>query len=228
MKLVDEAIFLFRTNYSETSLIATYYTKEHGLQKFMFKGGKKKSAVLFPLSIAEITFYGRHESSLKNITNAVPALPLSFQFDPVRSMVAFFIAEVVRKCMIESDKDLSLFEFLKNQISKLDVTENLIVFPIEFMLFFANQIGIMPFIERGNQTEFQFSEGKITLGNTIKEDDKGIELLTEIIQNKTINIGDYSKHARQNALELMIKHYEYHVPKIGEFETYAIVKEVLA
>jgi len=98
-------------------------------------------------------------------------------------MVAFFIAEVVRKCMIESDKDLSLFEFLKNQISKLDVTENLIVFPIEFMLFFANQIGIMPFIETGNQTEFQFSEGKITLGNTIKEDDKGIELLTEIIQN---------------------------------------------
>ena len=44
MKLVDEAIFLFRTNYSDTSLIATYYTKEHGLQKFMFKGGKKKSA----------------------------------------------------------------------------------------------------------------------------------------------------------------------------------------
>ena len=29
-------------------------------------------------------------------------------------------------------------------------------------------------------------------------------------------------------IELMIKHYEYHVPKIGEFETYAIVKEVLA
>ena len=68
MKSTDKAILLNRINYSESSLIITYYTLNNGIQKFLFQGGKKKANNLFPLSISEITYYNRPDSSLGKVT----------------------------------------------------------------------------------------------------------------------------------------------------------------
>jgi len=48
MKQLDEAIFIHRTPYSESSLVVTFLTKEYGHQKFFFRGGKKKSIPALP------------------------------------------------------------------------------------------------------------------------------------------------------------------------------------
>jgi recombinational DNA repair protein (RecF pathway) len=85
MKATEEGILLHRISYSESSLVATFLTKNDGIKKFLFKGGKKKSPQLFPLSISELTFYGRKESELLNLTSLDPIGSQSFQFSPIRS-----------------------------------------------------------------------------------------------------------------------------------------------
>ena len=99
MKAVDEGVFLHRTPYSANSLITTFYTREKGLQKFLFKGGKKKGYQLYPLSVSELNFYGREGSDLINLTSAQATSNHSFQFNPVKSTIAFFIAETIQKCV---------------------------------------------------------------------------------------------------------------------------------
>ena len=112
MKNTDRAILLNRISYSESSLIVTYYTFENGIQKFIFQGGKKKAHQLFPLSLSEITYYKRPDSDLGKLTSAESyQLLKEVPFNPIKSTIAFFIAEVLLKCLKteESEKDLFLF-----------------------------------------------------------------------------------------------------------------------
>jgi len=64
LKQSAKALFLHKISYSESSLITVFYTREFGLQHFLFQGGKKKAAALYPCALCELTFYKRPDSML--------------------------------------------------------------------------------------------------------------------------------------------------------------------
>ncbi len=129
MKESDNAIFLHRINYSETSLIATFYTQTHGIQKFMFQGGKKKGTSLFPLSLCEITYYKRPDSELGKLTEARPSDMLIELFsNPMKATLAFFMADVIKQCLQTDQADPQLFHFLTRSIHALDAADDLFFF----------------------------------------------------------------------------------------------------
>ena len=41
MKTSDYGFLLFKTNYSESSLMLTFYTQKSGISNFIYKGAKK-------------------------------------------------------------------------------------------------------------------------------------------------------------------------------------------
>ena len=119
MKSTDQAILLNRISYSETSLILTFYTLANGIQKFIFQGGKKKAHQLFPLAISEITFYKRPDSDLGKLTVVESSRILNeVLFNPLKSSVAFFIAEVLQKCLKTEEAEDHLFLFLEEKIQE--------------------------------------------------------------------------------------------------------------
>lgn len=228
MKQVDEGIFLFRTSYSETSLIATFYTKNLGLKKFIFKGGKKKAHNLFPLAISELTFYERKESDLSNLTSADPIHKQELQFDAVRSTIAFFMAETIRKSIDSHEKDFDLYQYLVETISELENTNELSLYPIKFLVNLSIQLGVQPLIE-GNKPIINFQEGILGVGtgdtaNT--EQGAHIQLLIDLYHNNTND--NYPKQIRTQALKAMVKYYGYHVPRMEQMETLEIVHEILS
>lgn len=228
MKQVDEGIFLFRTSYSETSLIATFYTNNHGTKKFIFKGGKKKSHNLFPLAISEITFYERDESDLSNLTGADPVLRQEIQFDPVRSTIAFFMAEVIRKSIETNEKDPELYDFLIQTITGLDKTKDLSVYPIKFLTGFSLQLGIQPLIE-SNRPIINYQDGTIGVGSNLdanSEEGDHIQLLVDLFKENAVKV--YPKEIRMQALRSMIKYYGFHVPRMEQMETLEILHEILS
>ena len=228
MKKVDEGIFLFRTSYSETSLIATFYSKESGIKKFIFKGGKKKSHNLFPLAISELTFYERKESDLSNLTNADPISRQDIQFDAIRSTIAFFMAEVIRKSVDTHEKDEALYNYLVQTIQSLDKSSELSLFPIQFLVDLSIQLGVQPLIE-GNNPVLNFKEGTIGVGEPVGQDKEGgnhIQLLMDIFNKKESLT--YPKDTRMNALKAMVKYYGYHVPRMEQLDTLEIVQEILS
>jgi DNA repair protein RecO (recombination protein O) len=229
MKQVDVGIFLHRTPYSSSSLVTTFYTRSGGLKKFIFKGGKKKAHQLYPLSLSEITYYGRPGSELLNLTEANPVTSHDFQFDPVKSTIAFFLAEAIRKCVIEGDSDNATFDFLFHEIELLNSQDEYALLPIRFLSRFTELLGIQPLVELSG-TIFDLDEGVISKngdkGHRLSEGDH-IQLIASLVQGNSY-FGDTSRSIREDALETLMDYYKIHVPRLKSFDTYEIVREILS
>jgi DNA repair protein RecO (recombination protein O) len=224
MKQVDEGIFLFRTAFSETSLIITFYTKSSGLKKFIFKGGKKKAHNLFPMSVSELTFYERKEIELSILVEASAQTNTSFQFDPIKSAIAFFIAEVTRKCLDNHERDVEMYVFLTDAINRLEKGSDLSYFPVDFMVGFTRVLGIHP-MQEGNNAVFNFEDGTIGgLKGNRGADGAQVHLLLDRMNGRE---GVYSKEEKTKALNTMINYYAYHISRMDQLDTLEIVKEVL-
>ncbi len=230
MKKVDEAIFLHRTNYSESSLILSMYTRDSGLRKFIFKGGKKKAYNLYPLSLSEITYYGRKESELLQITAAEPMERYLFPTDPVRSTIAFFAVEVLRKCIHEGERDNRLYDFIIRLISELEGGENIHTFPIRMLIELSDFLGFKPLLEEPESDVFHLSEGRINRRNALASDvERGehIVLISRLLHDPLQHIKP-DRDTRDKALESLLKYYSLHQPGMASIKTLSIVKEVLS
>ena len=229
MKATDEGIFLHRSSYSDSSLITTFYTRDKGLQKFVFRGGKKKGHQMYPLSVSELNYYGRTESELLNLTSAQATSNHTFQFDPVKSTIAFFIAETIRKCVIDNDLDNVTYTFLSSEINRLNASEDCSLFPIEFMVSFAELLGFQPLVENDGLI-FDLDEGIINHSNSrLNRTAEGehIRLITALIVGRPVN-GFIDREVREKALETLMAYYQIHTPRLKKFETYEIVREILS
>lgn len=228
MKHVGEGIFIFRTVYSDTSLIVTFYTKNQGLKKFIFKGGKKKAHNLFPLAISELTYYERKETDLSLLNAADPVQVFNFPFDPVRSTIAYFVAEVIRKAVSDTEKDEHLYTYLIDVIHEIETSNDLVFLPHRFLLGFADKLGIHPQVE-GNADIIDFAQGTIghvgMSSNDIEQGDH-IDLIRELIQNGHTKSAD--KTTRMKALNTLLRYMNYHIPRMDSTNTLEIVKEILS
>ena len=229
MKTTDQGILLHRFNYSDSSLIISYLTKESGLQKFIFKGGKKKSANLYPLSISELTFYPKKDGELFNLISADSSLPSSFQFNPVRSAIAFFMAEMVNKSAAIGQQDNELYSFLVEAIRALDTSERIRMLPIEFTINLCQQLGFNPRCDDPEKTVFNLTSGTFQLtgsGASNLRSGKGALLIQKFLLQRSFD-AEITNYERLEALEIMLDYFTHHVPNFQKIESYEVVKEVI-
>lgn len=228
MKQTDEAILLNRISYSDSSLIVTYLTKSKGLQKFIYRGGKKKAASVFPLALSELHFYGRSGSELLNLTSVELHYVSDFQFDPLKSTIAFFIAEIVRKCTMEGEEDRRTYEFVLESVKQLNETKHLGLFPLEFLVRFTDVLGLRPLCEVDSPKFFNVDEGCLQTSDSNVHKcytGKPVELIAGIL-NWSDGIA-HTKQDRLDAIDVMLIYYKIHIPRFNELDTLQIVKEVL-
>lgn len=228
MKANDFGIFLHRSAYSSSSLIVTCYTLKKGLQRFIFKGGKKKAQNLFPMSHVELTFYGRNPDLL-NLTNVESVTPQTFQFHPVRSSVAFFMAEVIQKCVHEGDSDSYLFHFFSGCSNALNTQENLQVFPLKFLINLSEKLGFKPLNEINDAHVFNLDAGVFQHTHSSLErtfSGSGVQLIIELLEKDTLDEVP-TKQAREEALTIYLNYFSIHSPRFQKLESYEILKEVL-
>ena len=229
MKSIDYGILLHRSPYSNSSLLVSFFTLKNGLQKFIFKGGRKKAAGLFPIAVTEITYYGRN-INLLNITEAELLVPSTFQFDPIKSTIAFFMAEVIRKCVHVGDSDPNLFLFLKAYSESLEKEKDLSLFPLEFLINMSEKLGFKPLIENGDMSIFNFDAGVFQHTHSSESrtfSGSGVDLIKEVLEN---NNGTKLKNesAKREALDVLLNYFSIHVPHFKKLESYEIVKEILS
>ena len=228
MKSTDYGIFLHRIPYSNTSLIISFYTKENGLKKFIFKGGKKKAHNLFPMGLSELSYYHRKESELLQLTAAEPAFPTDFQFDPIKGTIAFFMAEVIRKVVHLNEKDPALFRFLEEAVHNLNDSDESQLIPVLFMIDLAEWLGVQPFIENDSHPHFNLDEGRF---EGIRREQFNVVSgeVADLVKAHILGfeVPPLAKQKRVEALETMINYFLIHVPGFGKIEAYEIVKEVL-
>lgn len=226
MKTADTGIFLNRIPYSESSVIVSYFTKNLGYKRFIYLGGRKKNPQLFPLNIQQLTYYNRQDSELLKLSSAesdgrVKEIP----FHQLRSALAFFVAEVLQKCLNHTEQDLALYAFLEKQIEQLDQLEDLSYFPHLFLLDLSGYLGFQPSIESKFPNSFHLQDGRFTDEHLKEESITGNEMLFlfHLLCQQKYSV---TRTERAKALDALVRYYELHLESFGPLKSKAILQEL--
>jgi len=226
VKQNDYGIFLHRSSFSESSVIATFYTKNGGLQKYLFQGAKKKNHTLFPLNVCEFTYYGRPDSELKKITQADSAVVLDdILMNPLKSIIAFFMADVIRQALNSTEKEEQLFNFLVQSIEALNKTNDVANFPLLFLVKFTPWIGIQPNAIDEQILYFNLRDGEFhadyRAGEWCIEGDLAKGLSELFVMNKV------EAKFKKQMFDVVLNYYELHIPRFDVSRSLSILKETL-
>ena len=142
------AIVLGYLRYGDSSLIANLYTESMGRQSVFVKGAfnrKSATSVAFfqPLHLVETHLHHRVNRQMQRISNIRIYSPFqSIPFDPVKSCIAMFIAEILYKTLREEETNPELFNFLLHTIEALDLNDQGTAnFHMAFLVHYSRYLG---------------------------------------------------------------------------------------
>ena len=233
MKYKSRAIALSYLKQGESSIIAKIFTEEKGLQSFIIKGvrarkAKKKLNLFQPLQLLSINATHLPKNSLQYISEiALEHTQISDGIDIKKNFLSIFVAEVISKVLLETEKDKALFKFiweLKNDLNNLEkINPN---FPIIFLIRLSEYLGFSPSKEQVNGEYFNMELGQFT--NNQQQLDCHVEkensiYLRELLENKDINI-PYQN--RNQILLHLIQYYKLQHHELKNMTSHLIIESL--
>jgi len=231
------AIVLNHLRYGDSSLIVNLYTESMGRQTVFVKGAfSKKSpvrAALFqPLHIVEICLHHRDNRQMQRVSNV--QMHYSFQsipFDPVKTCIAMFIAEVLHKTLKEEEPNAGLFDFLLHSIQTLDLNDcGTANFHLVFLVHYSRYLGFYPNTEQASEfTWFDSRMGSfVTIPAVTSPLPEYNHLLTQIFKMSFDHLDNLSinHHQRNYLTEYILEYYSTHVANFGKLKSFPILRNV--
>ncbi len=226
MKTSDYGFLLFKTNYSESSLMLTFYTQKSGISNFIYKGAKKKSVPFFVFGLYEISSYKRPESDLGMINSLAIATPyLSSASHPAKMLISFFVSDVLRQTLKEEQADKVMFSFLLSAAQELNETNRLKEFPLEFAAKLTTNLGFAPQTVP-NASAFNLKTGRFSLDNEAGEYMRNglvANYLNILFSTLVAPHSDIQKQALGDVLLYM----RIHLPSFDNARSLFIIREIL-
>lgn len=233
-------IVLRTVNYSETSIITKIYTEEFGIQSYLIKGAKRKSAsvkanLFQPLSLLNLVVYKKEKNKLQTLKEASVDIHFtSIPYDTAKTSILFFMNEVLLKCLQEEEANPELFSFLHESIQTLETTEsNFSSFYLIFMVRLTRFLGFYPQGRFSESTPFfDLQEGQFV----------GIEPLHPYFLNKEnsmilgrVIVSNYyvmeslslTGKERKNLLDILLRFYHLHLSNMSNFTSHKVLEQVL-
>ena len=233
MKYKSRAIALSYLKQGESSIIAKIFTEEKGLQSFIVKGvrakkAKKKLGLFQPLQLLNINATLITKNSLQYISEITIAHnQVSDGIDMKKNFISIFVAEVISKVLLETEKDKALFKFiweLKNNLSNFEkINPN---FPLIFLIGLSEQLGFLPSKDQIDGDYFNLEFGEFTnnqqqLNYFIKKENS--YYLRKLLENKDINI-PYKN--RNEILLHLIQYYKLQHHELKNMTSHLIIESL--
>ena len=233
MKYKSRAIALSYLKQGESSIIAKIFTEEKGLQSFIVKGvrtkkAKKKLGLFQPLQLLNINATHITKNSLQYISEiSIAHNQVSDGIDMKKNFISIFVAEVISKVLLETEKDKALFKFiweLKNDLSNFEkINQN---FPLIFLIGLSEQLGFLPSKDQIDGDYFNLEFGEFTnnqqqLNHFIKKDNS--YYLRKLLENKDINI-PYKN--RNEILLHLIQYYKLQHHELKNMTSHLIIESL--
>ncbi len=235
-------IVLHYTRYAESSIISHIYTEEFGKQSYIInsvrsKKNKGKSIFLQPLTLVDLEVYHSNKKSIHRIKDFKVNTPFfKIPFEPIRRSLAFFMAEVLYKCLTEEHKPQdNLFDFLHHSIALLDAdllgVENYHLF---FMLKFSGPLGFYPnFNDRNLGKYFDLKSGNFSSIEPSHGDYLNVwqtDLLQKLHEVSVEHLDTILLKGTERAefLEGLLDYYRLHFQGLHELKSLSILKQLFA
>ena len=237
MITATRAIVLSHIRYGDSSLIVNLYTESMGRQVVFVKGAFAKKtampAALFqPLHLLETDLHHRINRQMQRVSNIQMYCPFqSIPFDPVKSCIALFVAEVLHKTLKEEESNQELFDFLLYTIQTLDLNEHGTAnFHLVFLVHYSRYLGFYPNTEQASDhTWFDAQKGSFvaipTAASPLPEYNR---LLTKLFGMSFDRLHDLQiSHYQRNYLtEYLLGYYSLHVAGFDKMKSFPVLRNV--
>lgn len=148
MVIETELLFLKAIRYSDSRQIIKGFSRDYGqLSALLSMSGKARSgSLLFPCSCIHLLALKKSSSDLLVVREMNTSMPLpSITTDPRKSLVAYFIAELLLKTTTPDFPLPYLYDGSKTLLRELDSKkEGLVHFPARFMHQLSHHLGVEP------------------------------------------------------------------------------------
>ena len=210
-----------------------------GRQTVFVKGAfGKKSAVrasfFQPLYLVETDLHYRANRQMQRIANVQMYYPFqTITFDPVKSCIALFIAEILYKTLREEEANPKLFDFLLQSIQTLDLNERGTAnFHLVFLIHFSRYLGFYPNTEEASTNAwFDSRKGSFVLIPTASSPTSEYNhLLKQILKMSFDHLDSFqiNHHQRNYLTNYLLEYYSMHLDNFGKTKSFSILQNVFS
>jgi DNA repair protein RecO (recombination protein O) len=240
MLVKTRGIVLHAFKYGESSLITEIYTEQLGLRRYVVSGVRSRkprmAASLFQvLTPLDLVVYHREDRDLNRIKEARPDWVLQqIPFSQSRGPVALFLAELIRKTVRESERNETLFAFLRRSVQVLDRSEqSLGAFPVYVLVQLSSRLGFQPAGAFCEATPFfHLDEGVFAAsprGHKYVLEPEGAEMLSRLLQADWAGFSelDLPREPRRQLFDQLLIYYRLHLGHFHGLNSPDIIRQVM-
>ncbi|MFD0931706.1 DNA repair protein RecO [Psychroflexus salinarum] len=238
MQIKTKAIVISSIKYGEADVIAKCFTLEKGLVSYMLKGirkskkGKLRMSMFQHLSLLEIEAFHKENKNLQYLKEVKVFHPYqSLQYNVYKSTMVMFLAEVLKSCIQEEERNEALFYFLQDSSVYLDEAESIKNFHLHFIVKLTQFLGFYPDSQSVDFPYFDMLNGVFQLKelNSYSFNNSNSELLKALM-----NYSDYSEanqiklnqEGRKNFLDFMMLYYELHLQGFKKPKSLEVLQQI--
>ena len=231
MNYESRAIALLNHKYGEGAVIAKIFTEEYGLKSFSVKRNKSKKSknkILLLEKMNLLTINAKNNSKKQIQYLSEINLAYAYQNTSLKNkLIRLFIAEVLSKALIDSEKNINLFQFIWNTNTQIDNLENVNNnFCIIFLIQLSEFLGISPSTENIDLPYFNLNSGNFTnIKNKNEEIIKGevINYFKRLIIKENVIIPYQS---RQELIKILFRYYSIHHINLSNIKSYEVIESL--
>ena len=231
MNYESRAIALLNHKYGEGAVIAKIFTEEYGLKSFSVKRNKSKKSknkilLLDKMNLLTINAKNNSKKEIQYLSEI--NLAYAYQNTSLKNkLIRLFIAEVLSKALIDSEKNINLFQFIWNTNTQIDNLENVNNnFCIIFLIQLSEFLGISPSTENIDLPYFNLNSGNFTnIKNKNEEIIKGeiINYFKRLIIKENVIIPYQS---RQELIKILFRYYSIHHINLSNIKSYEVIESL--
>jgi DNA repair protein RecO (recombination protein O) len=231
MNYESRAIALLNHKYGEGAVIAKIFTEEYGLKSFSVKRNKSKKSknkilLLDKMNLLTINAKNNSKKEIQYLSEI--NLAYAYQNTSLKNkLIRLFIAEVLSKALIDSERNINLFQFIWNTNTQIDNLENVNNnFCIIFLIQLSEFLGISPSTENIDLPYFNLNSGNFTnIKNKNEEIIKGevINYFKRLIIKENVIIPYQS---RQELIKILFRYYSIHHINLSNIKSYEVIESL--
>jgi DNA repair protein RecO (recombination protein O) len=234
-------IVLNQIKYTDSGIVARFYTREFGRLSLIVKGMRNRKSgkhnILFqPLFILDLEVYYKESREMQSIREfSVAYTPYDIYTDIRKSSVAIFLGEVLSSVLKEESPNEELYDFVEDSIKYFETCrEGFANFHLAFLAGLSSFLGFEP----GKKTEqsdifFDMKNGNFVSlppvhGNYSNPENSSI--LAELFVSSYDNVKNIplSGFQRNEVLDDLLGYFYIHLPGLSRIRSLEVLKEVFS
>jgi DNA repair protein RecO (recombination protein O) len=191
-------------------------------------------ALFFPLSVLEMEVEHLNTRDMQRVREAKSCYSLtSIPANPVKNIIALFLAEILYRALRTKEPDARLFEYLYESIRWLELSEQGIAnFHLVFLMELVRYLGVYPNAESYRVgCIFDLLNGVFTgqppeHRHYLNEEESIIFFRLLRMNYKNMAVYSFSRHERTNIIHRILEYYRLHLSDFHEIKSVAIMQSL--